>query len=240
MSPHAVNNFVSDLVLMAQAMEQLPQVKAELDMTKAELDAAYKIIQDRELRILDLKAELEAKSTNIRELEVAKDQAETMFLEADDRTARALEFVKTQFGAAGSLIQALEPPRAAIEVNPFANEPVVSEVKPIEMDPTHGVSMVQAEPVAGTTSAGSDAMPSPMGQSEPDPTHTDGQVAHSPVNEDGQSSASDVSGATQIVPDTQPSPGPYAGKRYQDVLHGVTLHQWLEGGGTEDDYYPAF
>ena len=120
MSPHAVNNFVSDLVLMAQAMEKLPQVQADLADTKHELNAAYDIVQDRELRILDLKTEVEALQAKLREAEVAKDQAETMFLEADDRTSRALEFIKASFGAAGSLIQALEPPR---EVEPTPSKP---------------------------------------------------------------------------------------------------------------------
>ncbi len=160
MSPHAVNNFVQDLVEMAKAMEDLPKVQEELTATQACLNERSMQLEKRELHILELKAEIEAKNQALRELEVAKDQAETMFLEADDRTARALEFVKTMFGSAGSLIQALEPPKPTeppqvapvvqplVDTAPFplhdASEPPVPEVTALP-DPTPHVNTV-AEP----------------------------------------------------------------------------------------------
>jgi hypothetical protein len=115
MTGHQINSLVGDLVAMAQAMEKLPLVEAALDEARIELDHKVSTIQRLELKLMDRAGEIDKLNASIRELEVAKDVAETMFLEADDRTARALDFVKTMFGSAGSLIQALEPVKAQPE-----------------------------------------------------------------------------------------------------------------------------
>lgn len=128
MSP-SVHNFVHDLVAMAQAMEQLPQVQADLQTLRNEVNHAYDTIQRLELKLLDRTDEIDKLNATIRELEVAKDAAETMFLEADDRTLRALEFIKTQFGAAGSLIQALEP--AKLQPEPIVEAPMYAPAEPV-------------------------------------------------------------------------------------------------------------
>lgn len=198
MSPHAVNSFVSDLVTMAQAMERLPQIEHELSAANAEVHD-WKARYD--LLALDLEqsrsyaTKLEAA---VHDAEVAKDAAETMFLQADDRTMRAVEFIKAQFGAAGSLIQALEPERAkpvAEEtvreetlVHPLDRQggwhneeiitPQVSEVKPIAANPTasethsftHETAPVSAETSTSVGSGHLGSIDPPQGQSEPDPT----------------------------------------------------------------------
>lgn len=229
MTGHQINSLVGDLVAMAQAMEKLPIAEQRIHELERHVDHANETIQARELSIIDYKAEIDKLYAFIRELEVAKDSAETMFLEADDRTTRALEFVKTMFGSAGSLIQALEPPKP---------EPVVEVQPPLEGATSHPVS---AEATTGLQSANEGPAAHgigdilPQGQSEPDPTaaltevpsantasHTE-SVEHGPV----QASSSDK---------------PYADRRYYDVPTYVSYHEWIAGGGTDVDYHwrPAF
>lgn len=150
MSP-TVNNFVHDLVAMAKAMEDLPQVQAELAETKARLDAALQAVQDREVTILTLKDNVQQYIAKVRSTEAERDDAEMRFLESEDRTRSALDFIKTTFGSAGSLIQALEPPpkvEPVAEVKPEA-EPIPVEQSPYYNAPAQGQSA--ADPMLGNT-----------------------------------------------------------------------------------------
>lgn len=120
-------NFVSDLVAMAKAFEELPQVKAELEDAKHHFSEASQRIIEREESILKLKAELEASHEARRKVEAERDDAELRFLEADERTSRALDFIKTTFGSAGSVIQSLEPPAPVAVPTPPAEPEVKHE-----------------------------------------------------------------------------------------------------------------
>lgn len=155
MSP-TVNNFVHDLVAMAKAMEDLPVVQAQLDESQKlhseTLDHAAKL----EERILSYKHEIDALHAKVRCTEAERDDAELRFLESEDRTRSALDFIKTTFGSAGSLIQALEPPP---KVEPVAQaEPEVKYEEPLSAAPS------SAYAPDGTVSPGE------QGQSEPLPT----------------------------------------------------------------------
>lgn len=110
MSPNTANSLVHDLVEMAKAMEQLPVVQEELTQTKHANTELLERIQSLELRIIDYKNSVDEKLALVRKVEAERDEAIRSFLDADDRTKRALDFVKSTFGSAGSLIQALEPP----------------------------------------------------------------------------------------------------------------------------------
>lgn len=232
MSPYAGNNFVSDLVLMAQAMEKLPQVQEQLNDSQTEV-SEWKSRYD--LQALDLEQARQnnaALEQRLHDAEVAKDAAETMFLEADDRTSRALDFIKATFGNAGTLIQALEPPRAeppkveqTVETGPVTEreyaaytqaqpEPIVSEVKPIEPEVVH---------IVDEASGYAKPYPVTQGQSKADPT----------PNVVGDGPASTVTHTEPAGPvyeniNTEPSPGPYSGKRYHDLPTYVPLDGWLE------------
>lgn len=139
MSSHNVNNFVSDLVMMAQAMERVPQLEKEITRQEnviIDKDNIIAMIQLDLEQARSYSAKLEAK---VHDLEVAKDQAETMFLEADDRFNRTLDFVKTAFGSAGALIQAVEPVKVEAKPEPIApiahSEPDTTQGQS-EPDPT--------------------------------------------------------------------------------------------------------
>lgn len=129
-----VNNLAHSFVAMAQAFERLPQVQAELEesrqLHKETLDATQRL----ELRLIDMKNELDAAHAATRKAEVERDHAETMFLETDDKLQKSLDVLKVVIGDANDFLRAVEPPKpepepvaevkvGASEVDPFANEP---------------------------------------------------------------------------------------------------------------------
>lgn len=225
MSPHTVNNFVSDLVLMAQAVEELPKVKEALADREAMYDDLLKRINYVEGDLAQAKDYAASLEQKVRDAEVAKDSAETMFLEADERTSRALDFIKATFGNAGSLIQALEPPKP---------EPVKVEYEATILPDTNDRADIDRAEA--------------QGQSEPGPTasvvhpsqSTDAStMASVPETTSASTESSNASWATPSPqPDTPPAPAvqPYAGKNYIDVQGWVSREEWLAGGGTNETY----
>jgi hypothetical protein len=147
MSPH-VNNFVTDLVTMAKAMEELPQVQHELEVANGRIATLNESLLARDTDLEQARNYAASLEQKVRDTEVAKDQAETMFLEADERTSRAVDFIKATFANAGALLQALEPakpeePRKTLgelvrEANaaPQADSPTASVPTGTEMDDT--------------------------------------------------------------------------------------------------------
>ena len=196
MSPHAAGSLIADLVEMAKASETLPLIQADLDRANEAIEAYAKQVQRLELQAIDRKAEIDTLQSIIRTTEASRDDAEFRFLEIEDRLQSALAFVRTVFGNAGALIQALDPPK--IEITP--------ETFSVSTD-----SIVSQD----------------TGQSEAIPTvSTTQEYADIPPTADHETDA----------PSSSPL-GPYFGLRYIDHLAYVTIHDWLAGGGTEEDYY---
>lgn len=122
-------NFVNDLVMMAKAFEELPQVKAELEAKKADYDAAQDIIQELQLRLIDRKNELDAAHAATRKAEVERDHAETMFLETDDKL-QSLRRIFTHFQSDVDAFAKANDPQPEPTPEPVkygASEPQVSE-----------------------------------------------------------------------------------------------------------------
>ena len=235
MSPHAANSLVHDLVQMAQAMEQLPQVRDELAATQSDLASASATIQRLETKLMDRANEVTTLLGKIRELEVARDDAEYRFLEAEDRTSRALDFIKATFGNAGSLIQALEPPKPQPPAEPvqvpehITSTDYASQSEPIGGDggsPNEGVSVL-ANPTSAHTLDSEPKLDTPI--SATTDTSDASTAAHSST--EGVS----VSPESQSAGDT-PKAGPYSGKRYLDVPGYISPQEWLDGGGDEAGY----
>lgn len=203
MSPN-VGNFVHDLVEMAKAMEALPSVQLDLHNAQVEIDRLQGTVQRLELKLIDRANEIDQLRLSVREAEVAKDAAETMFLEADDRTARAVEFIKAQFGAAGSLIQALEPakPQPMVEETVQHIEPIPTPVDSTLPEPKHDMF---PEPEYYQKAEGQHS--EPQGQSAPGPmdsVHTvDTQAAALPS---AQTDVSDVGVESAADPIAQGEP----------------------------------
>jgi hypothetical protein len=248
MSPHAVNSLVTDLVQMAQAMEKVPQLEAELANANhaiALLEADKQSLWDDLEQSKQYNATLEQK---VHDLEVAKDVAETMFLEADERTSRALDFIKTSFGSAGALIQSLEPVRvevtSAAPSSAYASDGTISPGESASPLPT------SSEPIQSIETTGS--IDYAQGQSEPGPTaahsteslstsaHSTAESMPSVDTEGTEYHHAEPSWATPSPqPDTKPQP--YAGKTYSQAYKDPnwswpSYEKWIDNGGTQENW----
>lgn len=211
-------NFVNDLVMMAKAYEELPQVKADLDATTHELTESQAAIQRLELRLIDAKAEIESAHAATRKAEVERDHAETMFLETDQRLS-ALRGIFTHFTySVDGFIKASEPEPIALAPTPvLPAEPTFDGIEAIH-DPAYGTA-----PDASTTFGSGHPDPFdradavPQGESDVDPTSA--QASLTTTGTEPSASGSDLPAsedtstpATPSAPEvaTQPDPTSYA------------------------------
>jgi len=248
MSPASVSNFVGDLVAMATAFERLPQVEADLAEARNTINAHLNTIQRLEHKLLDRANEITDAQSRIRSLEVERDDAQFHALEADDRTQRALEFIKATFGNAGALIQALEPPATPKPEQATSDVPVSAVPAAAEVMPINSPEPEAQRPLT-------DPVPSLEGTPMPQPSPAPEVAASSGESSTGASA--DIPNphameAPSTAPTTEPSPAPdaskpYAGKKYSEVNKAArdrgdfgwweTQDGWLSGGGTIDNYY---
>lgn len=115
-------NFVSELVIMAKAMEELPVVKDQLEMTRKQYAEAGETIQNLQLRILDYKNSYDGLAATLTKTEADRDEAVRAFLEADDRAQQAVGFIRQAMSSSASFLQAVEPPAPVPVVQPETGE----------------------------------------------------------------------------------------------------------------------
>jgi hypothetical protein len=205
MSPNNPGNFVNDLVEMASAFKRLPEVEAELAEARREAAKAMDTIQRLEHKLLDRSNEITEHLSRIRSLEVERDDAQFHALEADDRTQRALDFIKATFGNAGALIQALEPPAppksepAAPEVPVQPVQPAAPMTNPVYSDPNgQFLSTDDGKPEPNIPEA---AQGAPLGESQtPMTSGSPSTTAH-----DGTHSSADASPAPEVAQPGEPT-----------------------------------
>jgi hypothetical protein len=114
MSPHAANSLVHDLVQMAQAMERLPEVQAELQWAKDEINHLLDRIQHLELKLLDRHNENEELQRKLRDEEAKRSDAETMFLECDDAKSTLESTLESLRKDIEGVLLAVTPPKAPV------------------------------------------------------------------------------------------------------------------------------
>lgn len=180
MSPHAVNSFVTDLVEMAKAVEQVPLLEEDVRALSKECEAKTHHIRELETNIIGYKQQIESLQSTIRTLEVSRDDAEYRFLEAQDREFNIVAMAKAAQVSLGQMLALVDPPKP---------EPKVEEVKPIESSTIteHGGTVQFTDP----------PIDPPQGQSEADPTL---QAEHSSTTLGGTDT-----GGTSIQPDPEPA-----------------------------------
>ncbi len=225
-------SFIGSLVEMAKAYEELPGVKYNLDLANSTIQHYADTVREREESILRLKAKIETLNAKVRSTEVERDDAELRFLEADERTNRALDFIKNTFGNAGSLIQALEPPKPVAEPIPtYTEDPLDQRAAdptqaPVNLTGTGTESGVSSsDPTFSGSSVNIDSVG--VGQSA-DPLPTSGASS----TESGAGLDAETAGATLIA-----EPGPYSGLLYRNVPGYIPLQVWLDDGGTKENYF---
>lgn len=217
MTGHQINSLVGDLVAMAQAMERLPQVEAELHAKGNEVvdwQRRYDIIAQDLEQSRAYAASLEAK---VHSAEVARDDAELRFLESDDKLAKLAKVFQVALEAVDTVDRTLTDLTAKPQPEP-QHEPMPVAIEPsgYEHDP---VPSLEGTP-----------MPQPLqGQSEPDP------ISHSSPVDDAPSQSPVVTSDHTAIGSSPPS-GPYSGRRYIDYPGYVMREDWLAGGGTEENY----
>jgi hypothetical protein len=229
MSP-SVGNFVTDLVEMAKATERLPLIEAELSRANNAIEDYAKQVQRLELKAIDRNTKIESLHSRIRELEVARDDAELRFLESEEHAGKVLNFLAGIKGYAEAAQLILDPPKPQPEAIPE----VVQSVEDVGPD----YSKADAEPVPVEESpyySGSFSNPLPgtiaEGQSEADPIAAS-ETGIQPVSV----SSGTVSTTESASTEAEPKPYPYSGKRYYDMPTWISYHDWIAGGGTKDDY----
>lgn len=247
-----VDNFVGSLVEMAKAYERMPAVEAELRKTQDYAGTLADTVAAREETILRLKAEIEALHAKQRELEVSRDDAQFHALEADDRTQRALDFIKATFGNAGALIQALEPPKAEptvanvpVQAVPEASAAPEGVTNPDETSPKPYLEQTsEGVPFRSIYDPNTATQPAPEVAAQPGEPASD---AITPTAETPKVSATDTAnqeasaiGDPPTVDPSQKPTGPYTGRTYSSVVasgHWPTRDQWEAGGGTVDNWF---
>lgn len=236
-----INSFVGDLVEMAKAHEELPNVRIELSQSQSTLFETLDRVATLEGRILAMKGVEESLYKRIRQLEVERDNAELRFLEVEERAATGLRFLAQIQGMAE---------QAEIELNLTRSEPV-PDPKPMAEASLH---TPQADPIPSLASPESDhtedhtshlskeatlAMPAPapeMVQPVPIPPSISVDTYITPALEVPLSTP--VSEPTVLPPH---SGDKYLGRKYSEVPYYVSLDNWLAEGGNEEDYHcPSF
>lgn len=214
MSPSNINSFVGDLVQMATAFENLPKVEKELSNARAAND----ILADR---INSINADLEQSRNyatsleqKVRSLEVERDDASFRVLEAEDKALHVLAMAKAARVSLEQMTSLLDPPKP--EPEPVAPSEPQAPTTPAPEAPS----------IPGAVHSISET-----GQSESSPTATTSQDEKSGSVDNTATHAADASSSTP-----EPS-GPYYGKRYIDFPGWVSYGDWIDGGGTHDNYW---
>jgi len=228
MTGHQINSLVGDLVAMAKAMERVPELEREINTLRNENEYKLGKIAEIEADLEQSRAYVVSLQAKFHEAEVAKDAAETMFLEADDKL--------------GKVAKAFQVALEAMDHTDKVITEVIAKPEP----------EVKAESAEDPTSAQSvdhmqTANTSAQGQSEPDPTVKLAYTIHaSTVTESGPAGGVNEphpfgehgGGMSQPITSWPTTPAqPYLGQNYFDWPAYVPHDQWIAGGGTEHDYW---
>lgn len=236
MSPH-VGNFVQDLVEMAKAVETVPILQGELETTKQKLDEAERHNQGLEQNIISYKSQIEDLQSKVRSLEVERDDASFRVLESEDLAHKALSFAKQAESAAAAVMSLLDPPKPEPELQPQAVPVPTQDEKNTaqatmygEGKPTEGQSettpMEPSSQMSGGDSTGQHSEEAP--KSDANPTAKEETTSLETVSSHS---------APSLAVDTTVGKGPYFDKRYHDMPNYIGFHDWIDGGGSELNYY---
>lgn len=248
MSPSNVGNFVQDLVEMAKATEQLPLVQADLDRANSQIEAYATQVQRLEMRLIDKANEIDALNAKLQQVEVDRDNAETMFLQESDRTQAALSLVRTFMDQGQALLDAQSPsPAMPVAASP---EPTPEPAVERPAEPVTDLSTLLSEPIPAVLISGDpsniDSVSSgPQGSSAVDPTPpstTDGTTtptADTNASNSGVSVSSDPTPATETTSEnvspasTQPDDVGY----HNEPEGEGSYSDWCDWASRMDDRY---
>ncbi len=255
MSP-TVGNFVHDLVEMAKAMETLPLVQAELERLQQQRFEDGERIARLERTLIDRANEMDALYAKLRSVEAERDDASFRQLEAEDKVVSVIREVGALQAALRGIEMTLNPPAPEPILDPgsatpyiepiYSTEPKASEAQVAPSwvsEPVQAIVPITAAEPTETLArsdqspdwSGPNTQPEPQGERASDPT----------IPVPTGSEKSEQTSVTSFVPqdatsDTEPKapkPGKYHGRRYYDIPVYISLTEWLNGGGSVDDYH---
>lgn len=167
-----VNTFAASLVEMALATKRVPELEAERDELQRELSRAKDHIAHLEVRAHQRNTEIDTLHARIRELEVARDDAELRFLEADDARATVVRTLRNIMGEAHSAVEAVEPtpvPAAVVQPSPIplVDGPLMPQGQPVDESGQSTGFTVDPLPGSETSDATATSETQSQGQSDP-------------------------------------------------------------------------
>lgn len=209
MSPN-VSSFVGDLVEMAKAFEELPNVQAALAESEFHRESLSVAVQKREESILSLKAEIEKLNEKVRTTEVERDDAEMRFLELEEKAGKVDAIMHSILSDADRVVTMLFPPKPeplpALTEGQSANNPTANTT--------------DDQPV----SAHSDAENTDTVRAESEPLPTSAQAAQTGTTPEPEAFASKSWSER------------YKDLNYMSIPGYISRAEWLEGGGTDESY----
>jgi len=207
MSVHEILNAITEA---KTALDREPVLQSRITELEHNLDKSQRHAQELELKLMERNATIDALQSKCRSLEVERDDMGFRELEAQDKLDALRNVVKTFTAAAESLMP-----------------------KPVEVAQAEPVS----EPVTITLKEGEST---PIPTTPPPPLSEAGQSA-SPLSQSATTSqvSETISGgnATATPTTDAPLPKPYEGKTYSQVGLYIEHSDWINGGGTDVDYW---
>jgi hypothetical protein len=216
-----VNNLAASFVAMAQAFEELPKVRQELEAKSHDFDTAQDMIQNLQLRIMDYKNQLDEANARTRKAEVERDHAETMFLETDSKLDAAKGVLNALMGNASDFLRAVEPPKPepepVIETTPEPKHDMFPEPEyyqkaesaPTPTDASSTASSFNSLLAAPDASAasGESVASSTMGESASSPISATAQATSSTSDAMTATSSAHLSDAPEVASPSDPTQG---------------------------------
>ena len=158
-----MSDMAMSFVEMAKAFEELPKVKAELAEANRAFNHASDTIQRLELKLIDRNTTIDELHAKVREAEVARDDAELRFLEADEKLGHVAKALQAAGETVGLALRKPEP--VVAEPTPKPGQSVADPT--VQSDSTNqtivsSTTAEQAEPVQPAPSGSNEVPPEPF------------------------------------------------------------------------------
>lgn len=243
-----VHEVLSAISEASAALNREPELQRKLADYDSKLNQAYMHSQNLEVAIGDYKAYIKELESKVRSLEVERDEMGFRELEAQDKLDSLRSFVRNTMAQAAELLP------KSVEID--ETKPVTME----EMKEAASTASGSSSLIQGTNPQ--TVITNEVGSSAPIPTYVQPQVSGAPMAATtlepmaaplpGQSespllSAPTTESQSTSAPLTAESTGialsnkPYEGKTYTEIMRDgmpfIPHEDWLNGGGTEEDYW---
>lgn len=248
MSP-SMSNFFHEFAAAAQAMERLPVLENELQDAKNTINSQAATIQRLELKLMERSNDIDNLRDEVRKAEGRADEAESMFLECDDKLSAFRRLFESFGRDASALIAAQQPAPVIPEAVAVQGEEQVqgvsegnagmSTASSMDAGPAVDDGLTKSEPVYGhdwgkpTTFLEAPIPFDEQGQSEPLPPAPSTEAQSAPT-----APSNTEAPATALTPQTSGAidANRYRGKLYVNIPGYISRGEWLEGGGTHETY----